>query len=229
MELQSSSKQKMFEEEVDAILKNASCTHLMCLTTFRFEPYGSLELEFKIKETNELFADAFILNILLRRIQKINNTGYNYTLYVNYNRRGYSVYLEILFRYFEIYLKNINSWDFDEKNTFKFDNKILTVWKYKGKISNIFTSVRDVNDNILVYNVKWEFIDNMEDYKIARDVVNIYFSEIFKFQNHHYRMNRLIPFRKKIKEQLARWQQELWKPPNGHFAKKYAIENAYYQ
>lgn len=43
---------------------------------------------------------------------------------------------------------------------------------------------------------------------------------LLDIQKYHYRMNRLEPFRKLFRQKLENWRNELWKPPNGVFAKR---------
>lgn len=51
-------------------------------------------------------------------------------------------------------------------------------------------------------------------------VISIRLDVILETQAYHYRLNRLEKCRKIIKTQLERWKQELWRPPNGFFAKQ---------
>ena len=218
-----------FEQVLNNILKNASCTHLMFFTESR--PEGLVKLKFKVKQTGKNFTDPYILDILWRRIREIHRKmKFSIFLYFPlYEINPQYIHYQIIYRYFEMYLKDKNNWNFEESKTFEYDNKILTVLKNNGKIFCLFNNSFRVNYSFRHFNyygnVICNFIDSENEYETEGNVVNFYRSDIFKVQNHHYRINRLLPFKKTIKEQLARWQQELWKPPNGHFAKKYACEN----
>ena len=205
-----------FEQELNKILENAKCTHLTFLTNFSPElPFVSLTVIDKQKKSLD---DPFIMPILWKRVRRMNvEHSYRLPLYstnmCRIVRIRHNIYAKVMMRFFESYLSKT----LEKDSIFEYDHKRITIDENGWFLVHVGQEMGYVN---------WNFIDNKNEYKTANNSLNVFRSDIFKIQNYHYRMNRLISFKKTIKEHLTRWKQELWKPPNGHFAKKYAIENS---